>query len=76
MENFRPEDLHDYPPRITCRFYYEGNVPERATCSMSLTGLEPKVEFHIPLRGPKQKVAVMDIVNLQVHNYVIMSYSN
>ena len=67
MENFRPEDLHDYPPRITCRFYSEGNAPERATYSMCLTGLEPKVEFRIPLEVPKLKVAVMDMSKLQVH---------
>ena len=65
MENFRPEDLHDYPPRITCRFYSDGNALERATCSMSLTGLVPKVEFNISLAAPKQKVA-MDTVELQV----------
>ena len=72
MENFRPEELHDYPPRITCRIYCEENAPERATCSMSLTGPVPTVEFHIPLKAPKQKVAVVDTVNLQVNVLILI----
>ena len=52
MEKFEPKDLHDYPPRITCTIYPEGEDPKRTTCCMSLSGLKPDVKVYIQLRVP------------------------
>ncbi len=65
MEKFRAEDLHDYPPRIICRFFPEENTPKRTTCTISLSGLLPQVEFNVLLKAPTPKVAV-DTTKLQV----------
>ncbi|XP_064385034.1 uncharacterized protein LOC135333939 isoform X4 [Halichondria panicea] len=64
MEKFRPEDLHDYPPRIICRLFPEKNAPKRTTCIISLSGLLPQVKVHLPLKPPTPKVAV-DTTKLQ-----------
>ncbi|XP_064385076.1 uncharacterized protein LOC135333972 [Halichondria panicea] len=64
VEKFRPEDLHDYPPRIICRLFPEKNAPKRTTCTISLSGLLPPVEFCIQLKILTSKVAV-DTTNLQ-----------
>ncbi|XP_064404111.1 uncharacterized protein LOC135349511 isoform X2 [Halichondria panicea] len=64
MEKIRPEDLHDYPPRIICRFFPEENIPKRTTCTISLSGLLPLVEFYVSLTAPTPKVAV-DTTKLQ-----------
>ncbi len=81
MEKFRAEDLHDYPPRIICRFFPEENAPKRTTCTISLSGLQPLVEFHlhlhlptsptpiVPLKALTPKVAV-DTTKLQVFTFV------
>ncbi|XP_064384751.1 uncharacterized protein LOC135333672 isoform X2 [Halichondria panicea] len=65
MEKFRPEDLHNYPPRIICRFFpdHEENAPKRTTCTISLSGLLPQVKVHLSLI-PTPKVAV-DTTKLQ-----------
>ncbi|XP_064384761.1 uncharacterized protein LOC135333677 isoform X2 [Halichondria panicea] len=63
MEKLRPEDLHNYPPRIICRFFPEENAPKRTTCTISLSGLLPQVKVHLPLI-PTPKVAV-DTTKLQ-----------
>ncbi len=68
MEKFRPEDLHNYPPRIICRLFPEENAPKRTTCMISLSGLLPQVEFYIPLKTPAPKVAV-DTTELQVFTF-------
>ena len=65
MEKFKPEDLHDYPPRIISQFYPEGNASERTTCRMSLTGLTPEVKIQIPLRVTKVQTTV-DTGDLQL----------
>ncbi|XP_064385250.1 uncharacterized protein LOC135334123 isoform X3 [Halichondria panicea] len=64
VENFRPEDLHDYPPRIICRLFPEKNAPKRTTCTISLSGLLPQVKVHLSLKIPTPKVAV-DTTKLQ-----------
>ncbi|XP_064389781.1 uncharacterized protein LOC135337743 [Halichondria panicea] len=64
VEKFRPEDLHDYPPRIICRFFPEENAPKRTACTISLSGLLPLVEFYVSLTAPTPKVAV-DTTKLQ-----------
>ncbi|XP_064389780.1 uncharacterized protein LOC135337741 isoform X5 [Halichondria panicea] len=64
VEKFRPEDLHNYPPRIICRLFPEENAPKRTTCTISLSGLLPQVEFHVLLKAPTPKVAV-DTTKLQ-----------
>ena len=69
-ENFRPEDLHDYPPRIICRFFPGENAPKRTTCTISLSGLLPPVKVHLPLKAPTSKV-VVDTAKLQVYIIVI-----
>ncbi len=73
MEKFRPENLHDYPPRIICRFFPEENAPKRTICTISLSGLLPQVEFYIPLKAPTFKVAV-DTTKLQVNFVCILYY--
>ncbi|XP_064385255.1 uncharacterized protein LOC135334125 isoform X2 [Halichondria panicea] len=64
MEKYRPEDLHDYPPRIICRLFPEKNAPKRTTCTISLSGLLPQVELYIRLTALTPKVAV-DTTKLQ-----------
>ena len=69
VEKFRPEDLHDYPPRIICRLFPEKNAPKRTTCTISLSGLLPQVKVHLSLEIPTPKVAV-DTTKLQVFTFV------
>ncbi|XP_064389764.1 uncharacterized protein LOC135337740 isoform X2 [Halichondria panicea] len=64
VEKFRPEDLHDYPPRIICRLFPEKNAPKRTTCTISLSGLLPQVKVNLPLKILTPKVAV-DTTKLQ-----------
>ncbi|XP_064384971.1 uncharacterized protein LOC135333882 isoform X4 [Halichondria panicea] len=64
VEKFRPEDIHNYPPRIICRLFPEENAPKRTTFTISLFGLLPPVEFYIPLTALTPKVAV-DTTKLQ-----------
>ncbi len=52
VAEYKAEDLHDYPPRIVCRFFPEENAPKRTTCTISLSGLLPQVKVHLPLRAP------------------------
>ncbi len=68
-EKFRVEDLHDYPPRIICRFFPEENAPKRTTCTISLSGFLPQVDFTIPLKVDTPKLAV-DTTKLQVFTFV------
>ncbi len=50
------EDLYDdYPPRIICKFFPKENAPKETTCTISLSGLLPHVEVHIPLKAPTMK---------------------
>ena len=68
-ENYRPEDLHDYPPRITCRFFPEKNVPERTACVFSLEGLWPEVQCSVTLTAPiclDLGVVVLDTTKIKV----------
>ena len=53
--NFKPEELHDYPPRIVCRFYPEDHTPQRTTCTLSFTGFDEEVEFNVLLMAPAQR---------------------
>ena len=69
MEKYRPEDLHDYPPRIICRLFPEKNAPKRTTCTISLSGLLPQVKVHLSLKILTPKVAV-DTTKLQVFTFV------
>ena len=76
MEKYRPEDLHDYPPRIICRLFPEKNAPKRTSCTISLSGLLPQDEFYIPLKILTPKVAA-DTTKLQVFTFVysiVVSY--
>ena len=75
MENFRLEDLHDYPPRIACRFHPKKNVSGRATCTILLAGLVPEVKVHIPLKAPEFKVAIVDTTKLRVY-LIQLDYHN
>ncbi len=70
MEKFRVEDLHDYPPRIICRFFPEENAPKRTTCTISLSGLLPQVEFNVPLKAPTPTKVAVDTTKLQVFTFV------
>ena len=69
VEKFRPEDLHDYPPRIICRLFPEKNAPKRTTCTISLTGLLPQVKVNLSLTALTPNVAV-DTTKLQVFTFV------
>ena len=42
---FRPKKLHNYPPRIVCRFYPEDHTPPRTTCTLSFTGFDEEVKI-------------------------------
>ena len=74
MEKIRPEDLHDYPPRIICRFVPEENAPKRTICTISLSGLLPLVEFYVSLTALTPKVAV-DTIKLQVFTCIVYTYN-
>ncbi|XP_064388689.1 uncharacterized protein LOC135336766 isoform X2 [Halichondria panicea] len=63
-ENFRAEDLHDYPPRIVCRFFPDENAPKKTICTISLSGLLPQAKFHLELKAPTPK-GVVDTTKLQ-----------
>ena len=63
-ENYRPEDLHDYPPKIVCRFYPEESAQEKVIATVSLSGLQPDLEVSIMLLAPKR--LVVDTSKLQV----------
>ena len=63
---FKPEELHDYPPRIVCRFYPEDHTPPRTTCTLSFTGFHKEVKINVPLKAPKPQRQV-DTRILQVY---------
>ena len=64
--NFKPEELHDYPPRIVCRFYPEDHTPQRTACTLSFTGFHKEVKIIVPLKAPKPQRQV-DTRILQVY---------
>ena len=64
--NFKPEELHNYPPRIVCRFNPEDHTPPRTTCTLSFTGFDEEVEFSVLLMAPKAQRHV-DTKILQVY---------
>ncbi len=68
-ENFRAEDLHDYPPRIVCRFFPDENAPKKTICTISLSGLLPQAKFHLELKAPTPK-GVVDTTKLQVYTRI------
>ena len=51
--NFKPEELHDYPPRIVCMFYPDDHTPQRTTCILSFTGFDEEVKINVSLMEPK-----------------------
>ena len=68
-DNFRLEELHDYPPRIVCRFYPEDPTPPRKTCTLSFTGFDEEVKIHVPLKAPQADRQVdTRILQVQVPN--------
>lgn len=71
--NFRPHKLHDYPPKIVCRFYASDKAPPRSTCTLSFSGLNEDVKINIPLKAPRSLVQKkVDTSVLQVCQLVDM----
>ncbi len=68
MTDYEAEELHDYPPRIVCRFFPEENAPKRTTATLSLSGLLPLVKVNVPLKASStpKTVVVVDTTKLQV----------
>ena len=60
--NFRPEELHSYPPRMVCRFFPEQGAVS-TTCTLALEGFDRPVTVDMALRIAKPTV---DITKLQV----------
>ena len=63
FEEFKPEDLHTYPPKIVCRFNPEGDIP--TTCTLSVTGFNEDVRVSFGLEALQSQITV-DTKELQV----------
>ncbi len=54
---FSREKLHDYPPRIVCRFFPEQGAVS-TTCTLSLHGFDTPVSVNMALEGFDKPVSV------------------
>lgn len=69
--NFRPAELHDYPPRIVCRFYPSDQAPPRSNYTFSFTGFNEDVKINVPLKASHALVQKkVDTRILQVYQLV------
>ncbi|XP_064401864.1 uncharacterized protein LOC135347761 isoform X3 [Halichondria panicea] len=55
-DNFRPEELHNYPPKIVCSFYPAIPPIKSSRCSMSCFGFDVEVKVNITLHPPIKHV--------------------
>ena len=62
--NFKPEELHSYPPRMVCRFFPEQGAVS-TTCTLALDGFDRPVSVDMALLIAKPQVTV-DTTELQV----------
>ena len=62
--NFKPEELHSYPPRMVCRFFPEQGAVS-TTCTLELDGFDRPVSVDMALLIAKPQVTV-DTTELQV----------
>ena len=62
--NFKPEELHSYPPRMVCRFFFEKGAVS-TTSTLALKGFDRPVSVDMALHIAKPQVTV-DSTELQV----------
>ena len=62
--NFKPEELHSYPPRMVFRFFPEQGAMS-TTCTLALDGFDRPVSMDMALLIAKPQVTV-DTTELQV----------
>ena len=62
--NFKPEELHSYPPRMICEFFPERGAMS-TTCTLALKGFDRPVSVDMALHIADSHVTV-DTTELQV----------
>ena len=62
--NFKPEELHSYPPRMVCQFFSEQGAVS-TTCTLALKGFDRPVSVDMALHMAKPTV---DTTKLQVRH--------
>ena len=62
--NFKPEELHSYPPRMVCRFFPEQGAVS-TTCTLALDGFDRPVSVDMALLIAEHQVTV-NTTELQV----------
>ena len=62
--NFKPEELHSYPPRMVCRFFPEQGAVS-TTCTLALDGFDRPVSVDMALLIAEPQVTV-NTTDLQV----------
>ena len=64
--NFKPEDLHSYPPKMVCQFFPEEGA-DSTTCNLALHGFDKPVSMSMALQIHRpQAQAAVDTTKLQV----------
>ena len=63
--NFKPEELHSYPPRMVCQFFSEQGAMS-TTCTLTLKGFDRPVTVDMALHIAKLTVDTVDTTELQV----------
>ena len=71
--NFKPEELHSYPPRMVCQFFPEQGAVS-TTCTLALKGFDRPVSVDMALliARPTVDTTEMQVWYTGVHTGLVM----